>query len=95
VTFLMNLFFHAEISTLSPNQEFFNGILRIIRPIYFVSENEIINYLKRKGLEYFENPCPYKNETKRAEIKRLLQSFPDGMNNVYKGIFNIKKEFLP
>lgn len=95
VTFLMNILFHGEVSALSPNQEFFGGLLRIIRPVYFVSEKEIEYYLRRKNLIVFENLCPYKDKTKRAEIKRLIQSFPDGMNNVYKAIFNIKKEYIP
>ena len=95
ITFVMNIFYHGEVSTLKPVQEFFNGEIILLRPLYYVREGEIKNFLVREGLKYFENPCPYKNDTKRQRVNELINSFPDGMNNVYKAMFNIKEDYLP
>ena len=95
VTFIMNIFYHGEVSTLKPVQDFFDGEIIMLRPMYYVREAEIENFLRREGIEYTENPCPYKNQTRRFKIKEMIEDFPDGMNNVYKSMFNIKKEYLP
>jgi len=95
ITFLMNIFYHGEVSTISPKQVFFNGKITIIRPLYYVSKIEIERYIQKRGLSYFENPCPYSGNTKRKNMEKLLDKFPDGRNNVYKALFTIKKEFLP
>ena len=95
VTFIMNIFYHGETSTLKPVQSFFQGEIILLRPLYYVREVEIEHYLKRIALDYTENPCPYKDKTRRSMVEKLIESFPDGKNNVYKAMFHIKRDYLP
>ncbi|MFH1578314.1 MAG: ATP-binding protein [Candidatus Omnitrophota bacterium] len=52
-TVLLNLFFNGEISTMSPKQELFDGLLMIIRPFAYAQENEIASFAREKN-------CPYR-----------------------------------
>lgn len=57
-TFLMNLFFHGEISTMVPNQPFFSGKFRIIRPLTLCEEKFVIRYAKASNFPEFNTKCP-------------------------------------
>ncbi|MEA1913256.1 MAG: ATP-binding protein [candidate division WOR-3 bacterium] len=95
VTFLMNLFFHGEVSTSLPVQEFFGGKIEIIRPLYFLWEDWITNITTKMGLPLLSGECPYQGKNKRNEIKELIELYPHTKANLYRALFNIKKDYLP
>jgi len=45
-----------------------------IKPLYFVSEKEIENYVKKLKISYVEETCPYRGETYRIEIRNFLKT---------------------
>lgn len=98
-TFLLNLFFNAEISTFLPQQDFFNGKFYIIRPLYYFTTTLIKNYNKIFKIKPIKNPCPYLKENKREGLRRFLERYykidERIRKNIFKGIKNIKEKYLP
>jgi tRNA 2-thiocytidine biosynthesis protein TtcA len=100
VTFFMNMMFHGEIATLKPVQSMFSGRFEIIRPLIFLRKETIRKWLRSRGIKEILDYCPYKYETYRKKVEDILFNviYPINekvRNNIFKAIFNVKKEFLP
>src|SRR5512134_2913425 len=52
-TFLLNIFYSAEISTMMPVQRMFDGKVTLIRPLALVEEKKIERFAKETGLPYY------------------------------------------
>lgn len=94
-TFMMNILFHGEVSTLTPTQNFFRGKIRIIRPLYFLWEDWIEHFIDKMKLPTFRSGCPYQSTSKRDEIREFIESYPHSKANIYRSIYNVKKDYLP
>ncbi len=98
-TTLMNLFFRGEFATMMPAQEFFEGRLRIIRPLCEVREREVVSFARRLGLPTFSIDCPRKDLNRRVVMKEIIRSL-ERVNrsvgeNLYKAPWNINRDYLP
>lgn len=99
-TFFINMFYNGELSTLLPVQEMFKGRLILIRPLILVEKDLISRFVKNKGWQVLENPCPFKKATKRNFVEIFLKEnvFPLGpkiKKNIAHAMFNPKWEYLP
>lgn len=102
VTFLMNLFYHGEISTMPPKLSMFGGEITLIRPLSYVSEKEIIEYVSERKLPVSQNSCPfYTNDTQFQRRKYLMelvdslsQYWPNIRMNIFNSLKRIKLEYL-
>jgi len=97
-TFLMNIFFGREISTMMPKQSVFKGKFHIIRPLVYIEEEWIKKFAVEHELPGFENPCPTAGNSKRAFIKKLLtdleEDYPAVKKNVWHSLFHPKPDYL-
>ena len=97
-TFFMNICYAGEVSTMVPTQSFFDGLITIIRPLAFVEEDLIRRFIRQKGLRIFQNPCPSASQSKRQEIKNMLQqlyrSNPKIKGNVFRAMHHVKLDYL-
>ncbi|MFH1093698.1 MAG: ATP-binding protein [Candidatus Omnitrophota bacterium] len=95
-TALLNLFYQAEISAMSPRQVLFKGVITIIRPLCFVKEDSIIIHAQRAGFPEQLCKCPFGLTSKRKMVKKLLKStkriFPgrDVKSNIMANLMKIK-----
>ncbi len=100
-TTLLSMFYSSEIKTMMPklHSDNFPG-LELIRPLYFVKEEDIIAWKKSNNLEFlncacrFTENCSIDNSTsKRKEIKELIKTLkktnPDIEYNIYKALDNV------
>jgi tRNA 2-thiocytidine biosynthesis protein TtcA len=98
-TFFINVLYGASISTMKPVQEFFNGRLRIIRPLYMVDEETIKRYVSHMGWKPVDLGCPTSGITKRQEIKDMLSSIyrknKKVKGNIFHALQNVRKDYLP
>ncbi len=98
-TLLMNIVYHSEIGTILPAQPLFKGYMKIIRPLYNISKVDIMSYVINNRIPFFENPCPYKEDSKRMEIRKWIEELTNGkkqlLNNIAHSVRNIKKDFIP
>ena len=84
-TLLLNIIFSGNISTMLPNQPLFNGGLSIIRPLIYLTEEQILQYVKINDFPLIEKKCTYRGKSKNREI---IKKF---INSIYKSNKKIKK----
>jgi len=97
-TFLINIFFGREISTMMPKQSVFGGKLHIIRPLVYIEEDLVKKFAAEQEFPTFRNPCPTAGNSKRAFIKKLLadleKDYPAIKKNVWHSLFHPKSDYL-
>lgn len=100
-TTLLSMFYASEVKTMMPklHSENFEG-LELIRPMYFINEDDIIAWSKSNGLTFLNCACRFtenveaeKNTSKRKEIKELIRELkktnPNIDYNIYKALDNV------
>ena len=94
-TTLLSLLYGAEIKTMMPklHSENFEG-LELIRPLYFVKENDIISWKNYNNLTFLNCACRFtenlkinEGASKRKEVKELIQTLKKTNKNVDHNIF--------
>lgn len=97
-TLFLNICYAGEISTMVPRQEFFNGRLTVIRPLAMADEKRIRRFAKAQQFPCFTNPCPSAGESKRSEIKAMLEGLYRTnrkiKGNIYRAMSHVKMEYL-
>ena len=81
-TTLLSMFYGAEFKTMLPKikSDNFEGV-ELIRPLYYVKENNIMSWAKYNGLEFINCACRFtekiaighEEDSKRKEIKELIK----------------------
>ena len=86
-TFMMNLLYEGRIGCFQPVTFLDRTGVTQIRPLMYLSEKTIANFVEREGLPVVHNRCPVDNRTKRQEIKELVASlqerYPDVKNRIF------------
>ncbi|NQT89671.1 MAG: tRNA 2-thiocytidine(32) synthetase TtcA [Candidatus Omnitrophica bacterium] len=97
-TFLLNLFFHGEISTMLPKQSLFDGRLHIIRPLALCDERYVVSYAKAADFPIFKDKCPNSATSKRVLMKNILRQASkankDVKTNIFRSMKRIKSDYL-
>ncbi|WP_434800288.1 tRNA lysidine(34) synthetase [Desulfovulcanus ferrireducens] len=92
-TFFMNLFQTGRVEGLSPNEKFFSGRLRVIRPMLLVEKKYIRQAANKWNLPVWDNPCPSAQSTKRSEITAMISELTKDNKTIKKNIFNALKKW--
>ena len=96
-TFLLNIFYSAQISTMLPIQTLFKGKMTIIRPLALIEEKKIVRFAKEIGLPFGPGGCPSSGRTKRSEIKELIEVLERKnrrvKGNIFRSLSNIKLDY--
>ncbi|MFW6022570.1 MAG: tRNA 2-thiocytidine biosynthesis TtcA family protein [Halanaerobiaceae bacterium] len=74
-TFLMSIIYSGQILGLQPKRHLTESDIYIIRPLIYLREKLLIEGRELIDFKPADNPCPYDNKTKRAEIKEHLRGF--------------------
>ena len=97
-TFLLNIFYSAEISTMLPLQTLFKGKIALIRPLALIEEKKIERFAKEMSLPFGPGGCPVSGKTKRKEVKELIETLEKKnrkiRGNIFRSLSNIKMEYL-
>ncbi|MCF8069740.1 MAG: tRNA 2-thiocytidine(32) synthetase TtcA [Desulfobacterales bacterium] len=97
-TLFLNIFYSGEISTMVPVQSFFNGEIKIIRPLALSDEESIGKLAAEQDLPIFSNSCPESGISKRKEIKGLLQQLYRSnkkiKGNIFRAMNHVNLEYL-
>jgi len=96
-TFLLNVFYSAEISTMLPIQTLFKGKMTLIRPLALIEEKKIERFAREKGLPVVSSGCPSSGKTKRKEIKELIDHLGKEnrkvKGNIFRSLSNVKLDY--
>ena len=80
-TFLMSLLYEGRISCFQPVTNMDRAGVIQIRPMLYLSEQTVARFAARENLPVVENTCPADKNTKREEVKELLdnlaKTYPD------------------
>ena len=86
-TFMMSLLYEGRISCFQPVTDLDRTGIIQIRPMLYVHEQSIDNFVSKEGLPVIENRCPVDKETKRTEIKNLIYKmsgeYPDMKDKIF------------
>lgn len=97
-TILMNMFFHGEISAMSPKQELFKGKIVIIRPLVYVDEDMIVRFARLAGFPHQKCACPNSFTSNRTKITNIIKDIkkvcPDVKTNIFRSVKRIKEDYL-
>ena len=98
-TILMGMFYGAQMQTMMPKvQSTSHPGMELIRPLYFVKEEDIIMWRDKNELEFIECACRFTEEytandnkdgkSKRQEMKSLIKEMKQNYENIDRNIFN-------
>ena len=80
-TLLMNLLFEGRIGCFQPVTYLSRTDVTQIRPLLYVKEQQVRSAAAKLDLPIVHNPCPANGETRRQEVKELIESlsmrYPD------------------
>lgn len=97
-TILMNMFFNAKIAAMNPIMKYKKFPYSIIRPLVYIKEEQIKKFAKTKNFLNLVCNCPYGNNSKRLEIKHLVDQLCKNnkliRENIFNSLKNICKEYL-
>ena len=90
-TILLSLFYSGSFKTMMPKVKStnFKG-MELIRPLYFVREDDIISWTQSNNLTFLNCGCKFvleKKDSKRSEIKALLKELRKTNPFIEKNIF--------
>jgi tRNA(Ile)-lysidine synthetase-like protein len=98
-TFLLNMLYHSSISSLPAKLKMFDGRIHLIRPMIYLSKEDITKYAEIKQYPEQKLTCSYDHVTKRNEMAMLLRGMeilnPNVKENIFKSMSNIYDEYLP
>jgi tRNA 2-thiocytidine biosynthesis protein TtcA len=97
-TFLINIFFSAQISTMLPVQSPFKGKMTIIRPLSLLEEVQLERFAREMNLPILAGRCPSSGKTKRGEIKTVIQTLARKdrriKGNIFRSLSNVNLDYL-
>ena len=86
-TFMMSLLYEGRISCFQPVTNLDRTGIIQIRPMLYLHERTIDNFVSRNELPVIKNRCPVDKRTKREEIKRLVfnlsEQYPDLKDKIF------------
>lgn len=86
-TCMLSLFYEGRFACFQPVTYLDRRDITVIRPLLYTPEYYIRSFSKRHNLPIVHNPCPADGNTKRQDIKELLQSLEKTIPNLRQRIF--------
>lgn len=91
-TLLMSALFEGRIHTFHPVTRLERSGVTQIRPMAYVSEKQVIHLQRKLALPVVKSPCPANGETRRAEMKELLDAlcrrYPNAREQLLSALMN-------
>ncbi len=92
-TFLMSLLFEGRISCFQPVTNLDRTGIIQIRPMLYIREQTIDNFVTKQNLPVLTNRCPVDKQTKREEIKKLIYDLSGTYPELKERIFGAMQRF--
>ena len=89
-TFALSLIYEGRLNSFLPVTYLDRTGLTLIRPMLYVHEKSIANFVQRQQLPLIHNPCPADKNTRREDVKALLYElegrYPGLKDNIFGGL---------
>jgi len=97
-TLLLNMFYTGRIKTFQPKTYLDKKDITLIRPLIYVEEKTIRNFIAEYDIPVIPSGCPANGHTKREEIKKLIndleKQIPGIRQRLAHSLKNVKREDL-
>lgn len=95
-TFLMNILYQGNRNIMRPSYVSEEHGVRVIRPLAFVEEKNIISYVKKLSLPVMKSKCPYETseDSKRLKIKNLIKELSKDNEDIRSVVLNSIKDLF-
>lgn len=91
-TLLMSVLYEGRMHTFHPVTRLERTGVTQIRPLVYLSEKQIIHMERKLNLPVVKSPCPADGETRRAEMKSLLDElcrrYPNARDQMLSALLN-------
>jgi len=71
-TFFMSLLSSGQLTTFLPKTFLSRTKLTVIRPLVYLRESEITDFVAEKNFSVIKSPCPFDGNTNRQTVKNLI-----------------------
>ena len=92
-TFMMSLIYEGRISCFQPVTNLDRTGIFQIRPMLYLHERTIDNFVTRQQLPVLTNRCPVDKQTKREEIKKLVYDLSTTYPDLKERIFGAMQRY--
>ena len=92
-TFLMSLLYEGRISCFQPVTNLDRTGIIQIRPMLYIHEQTVDNFVTRHNLPVVSNRCPVDKQTKREETKQLIYELSGRYPELKERIFGAMQRF--
>ena len=92
-TLLMNLLFEGRIGCFQPVTYLSRSDVTQIRPLLYVKEQQVRNVAAKLNLPIVHNPCPANGETRRQEVKELIESLSERYPDLKQKLFGAMQRY--
>ena len=82
-TFLLNIIYSGQIKTFMPKNNLTQAKAEQIRPLIYLREREINEFMSPVDYKVVDNKCPYEKNNKRKKIKEILNDFKNQKQILY------------
>lgn len=72
-TTLLNLFYGGSVHSLAPTASYFRGRFRLIRPLIYTPERELIRFARAAGFPPPPPLCPRGDDSRRKTVREMLR----------------------
>lgn len=98
-TLLMNMIFHGVYASVPPVLQLDSLPYSIIRPLYMARESDVESFANMIGVRTSVKECPHKDNSRRADAKRLIAEFerlnPNARSSIMHAMTHIDTKYLP
>lgn len=81
-TTLLNLLYHGKVETMAPRRDYFDGSLRLVRPLCYTSETAIRRFAQLCSFPPLPDLCPQSAASRRSLSRELLRAASKGGKDV-------------
>jgi len=98
-TLLINMVYHANISSIPGKLSMFDGILQVIRPLILLTNKDTREFAHIRHFPDLKRSCPFEDLTMRTEARNLIRQLenihPKVRFNLFNSMGNIDENHLP
>lgn len=87
-TFFLSLLFEGQLNCFSPVTHLSISGLKLIRPMIYLNESEVIGFSNKYELPIVKNPCPSNGNSKRAFVREYIEQLHKENPEFKKRIFH-------
>jgi len=97
-TLLMNMFLSSQIGSMKPNNPFFGGKMKLIRPMVYIHEYQVRKEANETGIRSFDSGCEHSQHNNREWVKELLKDLykrdPAIKKSLFRSLFSCDTDYL-